>query len=182
MSQKIKSELLKDESILWSGRPRQGIIFRGPDAFMIPFSLIWCGFAVSFLFYAYEDGAPFIFLLVGSIFSLIGIHLVVGRFITDILRRKSTYYGVTNNRVLILSEFPTRKLKSLKLDSLSEISFAEKQDGSGSITLGLQYPRILWSHGEAWPGIEKLKIPMFVLINDVKNVYEIINNARNMSK
>ncbi len=42
----LRGELDSNERLLWSGRPKQGIIFCGSDVFMIPFSLLWGGFAI----------------------------------------------------------------------------------------------------------------------------------------
>jgi hypothetical protein len=42
----VRRELGPQEDLLWSGRPRGGIRFRSQDALMIPFSLLWAGFAV----------------------------------------------------------------------------------------------------------------------------------------
>ncbi len=42
----ISGRLLGGERVAWSGRPVQGILFTARDIFLIPFSLIWCGFAV----------------------------------------------------------------------------------------------------------------------------------------
>jgi len=42
----LREHLSKDEKLLWTGKPSDGIIFRGSDVFMIPFSLMWGGFAI----------------------------------------------------------------------------------------------------------------------------------------
>ena len=42
----IGNHLGQDEKLLWSGKPRSGIVFRTCDIFMIPFSLMWGGFAI----------------------------------------------------------------------------------------------------------------------------------------
>jgi hypothetical protein len=44
--QRIQPELLPDESIVWGGRPVSSVIFHKEDAFLIPFSLLWGGFAI----------------------------------------------------------------------------------------------------------------------------------------
>jgi hypothetical protein len=42
----VSSELSTGEALVWSGHPRTGIRLSGPDLFLIPFSLVWCGFAM----------------------------------------------------------------------------------------------------------------------------------------
>ena len=41
----IKQELQKDEKLLWTGSPKQGILFRWVDVFTVPYSvfIVWGG-------------------------------------------------------------------------------------------------------------------------------------------
>ena len=39
-------QLLSDEGIVWEGKPYSGLVFRPIEAFLIPFSLAWGGFAL----------------------------------------------------------------------------------------------------------------------------------------
>jgi hypothetical protein len=42
----LSAELGQGERLLWSGKPRGGMRLRAQDAFLILFSLMWCGFAI----------------------------------------------------------------------------------------------------------------------------------------
>jgi len=81
-----------------------------------------------------KGNAPWFFKLWGIPFVVVGLYIIIGRFFVDARIRRATAYGVTSDRVIMISGFPRRTVKSVSLLSLSEISFAE--DGSGTITLG----------------------------------------------
>jgi hypothetical protein len=181
-SQKLQSVLSSGETILWSGQPRQGLLLRASDTFLIPFSLLWGGFAIFWEYGAYMSGAPFFFLLFGVPFVLIGIYLIIGRFFIDSAMRKKTVYGVTNERVVILTELFSRKTKSLNLDTLSEITFTSKSDGAGSISFGRQQPMVSWMEGSTWPGMSQNQSPNFDLIENVKPVFDLIRDAQKRSR
>lgn len=42
----IQPELVTGESILWTGQPDTSIVFHKDDLYLIPFSLLWGGFAI----------------------------------------------------------------------------------------------------------------------------------------
>ena len=122
-----------------------------------------------------QSGAPLFFTLWGIPFVLAGVYLIVGRFFVEAKQRERTYYGVTNERVLILSGLLKRKVKSLSLRSLSELSLVEGAKGEGSISFG-STPFPAWAF-PGWPGMEAYVTPRFDLIDDAKSVYDIIRAA-----
>ena len=180
-AQKIRNELSTGESLLWSGRPRQGILFRKSDISLIPFSLLWIGFAIFWEYSAYESSAPLFFLLFGGFFIIYGLYFVFGRFIVDALKRKGTYYGVSNDRIIILSEIPTRKLQSLDLKTLNDITLTSKHDGSGDIIFGAQQPMTSRMGGISWPGMSHFQTSMFEFIENASIVHKMIRDEQKKS-
>ncbi len=123
-------ELHAGERQLWSGKPKQGIVFRGEDLFMVPFSAAWCGFALFWERNALRFPDAGFFSLMGALFVLVGLYVTVGRFIHDWIVRKNTEYFVTDRRVIIrkfstIESIPAGEWKALKL--------REYADGSGTI-------------------------------------------------
>ncbi len=177
--QKIKLELGPNEKLLWSGRPKQGIFLRGTDAFLIPFSLMWGGFAVFWEIIVFRNHAPFLFRLFGIPFVLLGLYMIIGRFFADASQRRKIIYGLTNQRVIIISGLLSRQVKTLNLKTLSDISLAERSDERGTISFGRINPRYMWINTGWWPGLNLLAVPNFDTIEKAKEVYEKIRRAQN---
>jgi hypothetical protein len=75
----LSDRLLAGERILWSGRPAQGLLFTGNDAMLIPFSLLWGGFAIFWEVSALNQPNTGYFGVFGIPFVLMGLYLIVGR-------------------------------------------------------------------------------------------------------
>jgi hypothetical protein len=128
--------LLPGEHLMWSGEPRQGIIFTGTDAFLIPFSLLWGGFAIFWESGGVGSNAPFFFELWGIPFVLVGLYMIFGRFFVDAWARAKTAYALTDQRVLIARAAPFGKTLSLSLATLPQVEFTEQSNGRGTIQFG----------------------------------------------
>src|SRR4051812_28305000 len=100
-SELFTGRLLPGERIIWSGQPQQGLLLTARDIFLIPFSLMWCGFAIFWTVMATgaskSDANPAggFFILWGLMFVTIGLYFVFGRFIVDAWVRRGLHYAVT---------------------------------------------------------------------------------------
>jgi hypothetical protein len=166
----------RGERQLWSGTPRQGIALRPSDAFMIPFSLLWAGFAFFWEWSVIQSNAPLLFRLWGVPFLLVGVYVTIGRFWLDARRRARTTYAVTSDRIIINSGAFAPTSKSLNLRTLSDVTLQERPDGSGSIMFGAVPPFAAMYAGTSWPGVPV--VPSFEMIPGARQVYAIIRDAQ----
>ena len=158
-----------DEKLLWTGRPRTGILFRATDIFMIPFSILWFGFAIFWEYGSINSGVPLLSLF-GLPFIAAGLFLLIGRFFWDARRRKNTRYGITDTRVIIKSGSTTKGIKSLNIRAMSDITYKQKTDGSGTISLGPTYTTFNGTGDQ--PGVRLS--PRLDMIDDVAGVYNLL--------
>lgn len=171
ISSELRQYLNHHERLHWTGQPKKGIVFRSSDIFMIPFSLFWCGFAIFWFIGASE--ASIAFALFGVPFIIVGLIFVFGRYIIDSKQRNHTYYGITDERVIIKSGIFNKSVKSIDLKKIPDIEYVEKNDGSGTILFGPNNPMATWSNGmNWWPGMKSS--PSLELIQDVRKVYNKI--------
>ena len=149
--QEINRQLGSTERIRWVGRPKTGLTFQALDIFPTLFGMFWLAVIVPGFLGAWrsEDGPPFPILFMVP-FLLVGLYLVIGRFVFDAWRRSRTFYGLTEQRVIILSGWFSTSIKSIPIKSLPDLSLKEKSNGSGTIIFGTGrfgseiYARIYW--------------------------------------
>jgi hypothetical protein len=170
------------ERILWSGQPKQGIAFCRSDLLAIPFSLMWGGFAIFWNVGVWTDvntgtADDWFFRLWGLPFLAVGIYLIVGRFFYDAWVRRRSYYAVTNQRVLILRNWPTLKLTSREIRSLPMVELTEHRDGTGTIAFDSEavgYSSVGRNRGlGAWSPAVSANAQFF-RIDNPQRVYELV--------
>jgi hypothetical protein len=171
--------LLDGETLVWSGRPGQGLRLTSRDGLLIPFSLMWGGFAVFWEATVMRTSAPFFFRLWGVPFVLIGLYLIAGRFAVDAWVRGKTHYAVTNRRILIARSPPFGNFISLNLNRLPDVELQEDATGRGTLRFGPASP--LWGYrgfgGFAiWtPALDPT--PQFIAIDNAQSVFNQIQNS-----
>jgi hypothetical protein len=188
-SVRIQSELVSGESLLWSGRPNPGVIFHSDDWYMIPFSLLWGGFAIfwesmALGFWGHNaKGTPPVFMALWGIpFVVIGQYMIWGRFVYDGWLKRRTYYGITNRRLVVVQESTRRKTCSMYIDAIPSI----ERDGSftGTLWFGSKYQATA-GRGQRSRNVSRFyvgNVPVFADIDDADSVYRLILDLSEKSR
>lgn len=175
-SELLRGRLLNGERVIWSGGPGQGLVLTRRDIFLVPFSLLWCGFAIFWTVGATGMGAPSFFTLWGTMFICVGLYFVAGRFLVDAWLRRGIEYAVTDRRVLIYRPAPFSKFTAMNLSQLPDVDLIERSDGSGTIRFG-QVISMWGNRGMgAWsPSLDPT--PQFIAIKDVRRVFDLVQQS-----
>ena len=190
--QELQPELSAGESILWSGQPSRKVVFGKQDVFLIPFSLLWGGFAIfweasvlgllAFGGKSAPNAAPWFMALFGVPFVVIGQYLIWGRFVYAAWKKGKIVYAVTDKRVVVLDRGLGRKVTSAYLQQLPAIQKTLRRDGIGTLTFGLSVPVGGGRNNmAAWDGGLSSPVPTFVDVEDAENVYRVVSDAREKS-
>jgi hypothetical protein len=174
--------LLPGETLLWSDRPDPRRWFAPNDAWLIPISLLLGGFAI---FLEAGDLAHFArsgfsgvdaFALWGIPFVVVGQYLIWGRFLYKRWDRQRIVYAVTSRRLLTVRG---SNFRSLFLDRLPAINQSTRPDGSGTLDFSsTSFSAGMWANtGLDWFNL-RAGVPAFYDIDDVRNVYRLIAEAR----
>jgi hypothetical protein len=185
--QLFKSELQKDEKIVWTGRPEPQW-FSSADIVAIPFSIVWGGFAYFWEFSVVKiylahpkEGPGLLMVFWGIPFVCIGTYMMFGRFFYQYWQQKNTFYAVTNQRILILTTSRGRSTQALFIDQLPEISKIVNKKGVGSLLFGGD-PRLAGLTVQMGSPLSRRRNtvlpPAFSNIKDVDKVYELIAKQR----
>ena len=187
----IQPELTSGENVLWAGQPNRRIVLHKEDALLIPFSLLWGGFAIfwelgvmGYWGTSSRSGNPWVFgILWGIPFVAIGQYMIWGRFFYIAWKKKRTHYAVTNRRVIVVQNGWRRQMASAYVDSLPTLM---KDGGSKGLgTLRFAQAESMWSGRRgwgAWDGMAVGNVPTFVDVDDVDYVYRLVSDLREKSR
>lgn len=172
----LQPDLQPGETLEWTGRPNPWRVFTLGDVFLIPFSLMWGGFAIFWEVGVVASRAPFFFRLWGIPFVLIGLYLIFGRFLYSAWDRRHTWYGVTNQRVIILTTTFGHRVQSIYFNMLPEIETIISASGRGTLLFSPSplYRMYSWTAGNA----RRSRVPGFYDIPDARYVFDLISRHR----
>ena len=129
--------LLPGESIVWSGEPMRHRLLRLGDVYLIPFSLVWGGFAIF-----WEAGAVTatfsnpLLVVAGLPFLAAGLFLIFGRFILRGMASRRARYLVTDRRVVVTGGVTGRAVGTAYLVNLPPPVVKHRNDGCGDLAFG----------------------------------------------
>jgi hypothetical protein len=173
--------LLPGESLLWTGRPRRGLLFQASDLYLIPLGLLMTGFAVSWNLEVWSSVPDWSFRLSGLLPLAMGLYLIFGRLPMDSIARDRLFYAVTNRRVVILRTGFRARVTSYALGSLPILELEEEGRGRGSIVFDMPpdpnpwFPRgdFSWrpaSLRSAFHRIENVRIPYDIIWRETERI------------
>ncbi|MBI4332352.1 MAG: VWA domain-containing protein [Chloroflexi bacterium] len=146
----IHKELHPEEKLLWSGKPRHGIVFHRVSIFLVVLTVILLGSvagAVLLLndvketitaiehFRAGPVAGIVVLALFGSSFGGLSLILLWG-FIFNPIQRRRTSYALTDRRLITISGLLNPKARSFDLSSINFISLTEPTHGKATIIFG----------------------------------------------
>ena len=184
--QVFQDELTPGESLLWCGQPSTSVIFHLSDWTAIPISILCGGFAILFEIDALNVSGHFVALW-GVPFVLIGQYMIWGRFLYLAWRKRRTFYGLTDKRVIVINLGMRRRITDGYLNALPSVTFFERSDKIGTIDFGRDFSlRSLLSplgdrRGRNQLNIDLTSLTFFDLV-DARSVYQMIQSQRERSK
>jgi hypothetical protein len=170
---KSTTEVLpSDETIVWNGAPRAGLLLRKEDALLIPFSLLWCGFALFWESAVLATPAPFFFRLWGLPFVLIGLYTVAGRFFVEAFVRARTTYVVTERAAYINYTGPFSSVKRYAGSALGTLEYQPAANGEGTIRFSAAASPFSRNGGFSY--INPIQNDAFIGVANARDVYNLI--------
>ena len=129
--QLLRDDLGRGEDLIWSEVPSAWASFRGRSILTFVWGIIWTGLVIFMFTLPSKNGGPpdlFRVLFVGF-----GIVFTLSSF-RDVITATWSIYGVTNQRVIILTRYPWRSVvQSFYKNDIEFLKKERRDDGSGNL-------------------------------------------------
>jgi hypothetical protein len=169
LQQEFSAYLLPNEELLWVEKPVQGFRTQMEDWYLVTNFVIWCCF-ILVLFR--KSGIEEIIHVIQLSLILSILYQLIFRYYYDLLKRKNSVYGISNQRILIKSGILNSEVTTLDIKNLPPVSLIHFKENKGSIKFG----------EDVSTGIGKsIRVhyaPKFDTIEEVSSVYQLILKLR----
>jgi len=143
-----------DEQILWQDRPDGRVIWRVGNVMGLLFGLFFAGIALVWMVLAASGGG--FFWMFGLIHFFVGLGVAFGSIYWNAIRRRNSWYTLTNKRAFIASQLPLagKKLKSWPITAGTVLEFRDgdpatiyfaneiRRNGNGTRKVNIGFERI----------------------------------------
>jgi hypothetical protein len=174
----FRPHLEADERLVWTGQPKQGVVFTGMDVIALPFGIIWLLLALVFeamAIFGDEDGASWVFIAIGLPFVYIGMQMAFIRFFMDKNRRAKTFYAVTDKRAIVIEAYTPPRIFTYAQSDLFDLRINRRNGNADVLFGGWKIPQRKRVNLFYWPyGI----ISGFRMIADAEKVYALLGEMR----
>ncbi|MFP4003375.1 MAG: hypothetical protein ACLFV8_06340 [Alphaproteobacteria bacterium] len=171
-----------DERILWSGQPRQGLIF----GFLEVYALVLSVFGLGLIYriaveLTRQDAWNLSFFSILIVFLACGaIYMGFARPLVSAAARRGKYYAVTDRRILSLNTFLLRNLGEKPLDrDLAVRKYRISSDGRGTLLIGKEDELPLIIGGI---GFLPQMIPQFLTFERIDNAERVASLIRRQAR
>jgi hypothetical protein len=179
----IEHELQRGERLLWQGAPDSGRWFQPQDAILLPFSLLWGGFAIFWEVSVLSSGSArssVIAPLWGIPFICVGLYLIFGRVLVRRWLLAHTAYALTDRRAITIARALSggNRVSSVWFGSYPQVDKRVARNGRGTVWIGT-FPS--WARtmitDPGWPGLGRGtgNAMVFMEIEDPERVYSLIS-------
>lgn len=172
----------EEELVLWTGKPDTGVLLTPADMLLIPISILvgisFMNTGLSYMFGAISMGYVALALW-GALFILMGSYLMLGRFLYKSWRKRHTYYGLTNRRILVYAR--GKRMVSEEILEIPSLAKAVRPNGTGTITFGPSPFTASWCGNTGMnclAGFDHWDLLALHDIRDASHVYEILETLR----
>jgi len=172
-NERLAPYLLPGEALIWTGRPSRGFRLRDEDR--LPVGTVALCAVILIIAYASRPILS-LFDLILSIFLAAAALSLLLKFLVDMLMRRSSVYGLSERRALMLTEWPRRTLRHVPLVRVSHLAITDIGPKRQTILLGVPIPPPDWRSGYWWPGMELFRAPSFELIEDGWRTYSLLRD------
>jgi hypothetical protein len=176
----IRPELSIGEQLLWFGHPDTGYRFQPGGRILFGVVLALAVGVLAIYVWELETKLPQHWLFDVAIMSTLVFLLLHSRYREVKSIRRDTFYGLSDERILIVRLFRGRRVQSISLKSLSEISLQMRGESIGTLEFGPATSSTPWDGIFASP--RALFSASFDAIEDARTVFDLVRKAQSAAQ